>query len=981
MIEMLAVVVLLGLLMGLLFPAISRYIIDTRNNTYKMYEADMKVSAQNLMTECVEKNDTICIPGVDKYKKVTLSELISTGYSNKLRDPKDDSKDCDPFQSFVLVKNEGPNITNLSYEVCLVCGDYQSGKCEDLSKRIPPQRVCTEEMDDEPPLCGVAQGDSKVWTNKDRTITIGCSDNCTGCVQDTFTKKFTEEGETGTITIADNAGKTNACPVDVYIDKTPPKCTLEVEGTMGENGWYKASPRPVVKLKVDERDTSGIATYGMGVSRSNYDFNKETEYEVQDGITTVYGYVKDNAGNVGTCYREIPYDPVIPVIKSIDYGTVVYGVGTEKDKADLLASKTSTKISLTSITGEYGNIYGVYVYMASGKGGTATIKDTVKNKTLTVTIPTSTSKARNYFATPTSFSNLEISFASATELNNVTRIELLTRDDTVGYYTNRDVTLYINATDSVSGRGDYKFDNNPWQKDNSYTYPTLATVIMKVKDTSGNESLPETREITNIDKTEPKCTITFGSDRVVRHENDYFWENVPVKLTKDDNAEIANKYTKSGTRNYGLKNSSGLEYNGNDTGTQTKDTTSHTWYGYVRDNAGNLKDCSSVVKKDSQNPTCELQLTGTKGDNNWYKEGNVDVTFKKYEDVKKDNSMSDKASWDITTSATPSYNKSTKKTQSTNTTTSGITYYGYIKDKAGRTNKCEIWFKLDKTKPYCKLTTSGTVGNDNWYTSNVSVSFVSGKGNTGDDLSGTASYGIDSVTGSKTASHTTDTKSVTYTGHIKDNAGNTNTCSIKFKRDASVPSCTPSKSHQYHSNGVTTGATCADGTSGVVTASFSNTNQTSDKTYTCTNGAGLTNSCTVSVSSAYMYQKNTCYQHNWGGPSSSVCGTEDCNCVGKTIDNAFRGTGAEARCRAFCSPHVCSCSDTGTGTDDSQQFCTCHYQSTTEFVCDTCAKSCYSAAWGCKIWNGWSGTGTYYPTSSCTASYGDVACNGATVYY
>ncbi|MBR4262492.1 MAG: prepilin-type N-terminal cleavage/methylation domain-containing protein, partial [Bacilli bacterium] len=75
LIEVLAVVVLLGLLMGLLFPAVSKYIIGTRDNTYTVYEADMKTSAQNLMTECVEANDTLCIPKSGKSKKITLSEL------------------------------------------------------------------------------------------------------------------------------------------------------------------------------------------------------------------------------------------------------------------------------------------------------------------------------------------------------------------------------------------------------------------------------------------------------------------------------------------------------------------------------------------------------------------------------------------------------------------------------------------------------------------------------------------------------------------------------------------------------------------------------------------------------------------------------------------------------------------------------------------------------------------------------------------
>ena len=55
LIELLAVIVILGLFVAILFPAISKYIIQTKDETYSMYENDMKTSAKNMMTECIEK--------------------------------------------------------------------------------------------------------------------------------------------------------------------------------------------------------------------------------------------------------------------------------------------------------------------------------------------------------------------------------------------------------------------------------------------------------------------------------------------------------------------------------------------------------------------------------------------------------------------------------------------------------------------------------------------------------------------------------------------------------------------------------------------------------------------------------------------------------------------------------------------------------------------------------------------------------------
>ena len=983
LIEMLAVVVLLGLLMGLLFPAVSKYIIGTRDNTYTVYEADMKTSAQNLMTECVEANDTLCIPKSGKSKKITLSELIATGFTDKLRDPKDDSKDCDPFESFVMVDNEGDNTVSLKYDVCLVCGDYKSGKCDELiekSNRIG-RPTCQESDDDAPPICGATQGDSKVWANIDRTITIGCSDTCTGCVQDTFTKKFTEEGETGTITIADNSGKTKACPVDVYIDKTAPKCTLEVVGTVGEHGWYKADPRPVVKMVVDQNDTSGIATYGMGVSRSNYDFNKELEFEVQDGITTVYGYVKDNAGNVGTCNTEVQYDPVPPTIKTIDYGTIVY-------PKDDIATKSGSKITLNNITSEYGTIYGVYIYMASGKGGTVTVKN--GNTTLsTVTVPTSTSKARNYFATAGSYNNLSFTFGSATDVNNVSRIELLTRDDTVGYYTNKNVTLYINATDSVSGRGNYKFDNNSWQELNSYTYTKKATVNMKVKDTSGNESTVVKKEITNIDKVIPGCSITLGNNNVKKHDNDYFWENVPIKLNKDD-ANGAPDYATSGTRNYGLKNSSGLEYNGNDTGTQTADANGHTWYGYVRDNAGNLNSCNVKVYKDTVNPSCTLTKDGTVGVEEWYR-SNVTLSFSDKKDNNNSNGVqSGLAYWQINTTSGDPSSWTTQNSNTQTTDTSSTDWYGHVKDKAGHTARCKINVKRDTVSPpKCDISHSGTYGLDSWYVSNVSISMTTYS----DERSGLYSYGIGGYNSKKSDTHTTDGTNLAYTGYVMDKAGNTNSCTTStFKRDATPPECSLEKTGIYYTDGIYGKVHCTDNLAGVNTSEIGTFGgYTKSTTINRHDLAGNETPVYIPISSGKRYKTNSCTQYT--GKRSSACDCETwhlttnadlCGSYDCSYDTYEHGMKAEGAYDTFGQCEPIAQVPCGHGTQCTNCQITVHH---TQYCAKSCPDYCSTYYWcrarvhGCDSWTGYTGKDHQYPDASCSSLENDTQCMSATVYY
>ena len=86
---------------------------------------------------------------------------------------------------------------------------------------------CTKEselyyIDKTSPSCGSVTVASTSWTRSNRTISVACQDNDSGCAQTNFTNTFSSSGTTGTISIADNVGNTNSCSVNVYIDKDPP---------------------------------------------------------------------------------------------------------------------------------------------------------------------------------------------------------------------------------------------------------------------------------------------------------------------------------------------------------------------------------------------------------------------------------------------------------------------------------------------------------------------------------------------------------------------------------------------------------------------------------------------------------------------------------------------------------------------------------------------------------------------------------------
>ena len=88
--------------------------------------------------------------------------------------------------------------------------------------------------------------------------------------------------------------------------------------------------------------------------------------------------------------------------------------------------------------------------------------------------------------------------------------------------------------------------------------------------------------------------------------------------------------------------------------------------------------------------------------------------------------------------------------------------------------------KLDGTKPECVLELDGTIGENNWYTSDVvTVKFSSAT----DNISGVLYNGFDG-SAAKEKNITGNHKSITVEAGIQDNAGNSNTCSITFKKNS-----------------------------------------------------------------------------------------------------------------------------------------------------------------------------------------------------
>lgn len=107
--------------------------------------------------------------------------------------------------------------------------------------------------------------------------------------------------------------------------------------------------------------------------------------------------------------------------------------------------------------------------------------------------------------------------------------------------------------------------------------------------TSTRNTTKTKQETTTVtpDTSKPTCNITLSGTKgnKVGSLQWYITKNVTVSMTYNDNI---------GVTNYGLTTSNNVNYNGKNAGTQSNETKSVTWYGYVKDKAGNTNTCSKT---------------------------------------------------------------------------------------------------------------------------------------------------------------------------------------------------------------------------------------------------------------------------------------------------------------------------------------------------------------------------------------------------
>lgn len=149
-------------------------------------------------------------------------------------------------------------------------------------------------VDKTKPKCSKITGESKTWTSDDRTIKVDCSDSHSGCVSDPVSQTFSTTTTTAEITIKDKVGNSTVCPVDVYVDKDTPTCSIS-------NGAPTINTSTSLTLSVTGNDVgSGLHNNPFSWTSASSGFST-TRTKTVTANGTYTAWVKDKAGLIGSC--------------------------------------------------------------------------------------------------------------------------------------------------------------------------------------------------------------------------------------------------------------------------------------------------------------------------------------------------------------------------------------------------------------------------------------------------------------------------------------------------------------------------------------------------------------------------------------------------------------------------------------------------------------------------------------------------------
>ena len=462
------------------------------------------------------------------------------------------------------------------------------------------------------------------------------------------------------VTANDDLG--GSCTVEskeYKIDKTKPTCSASLSGgKSGNNGWFVGG---TVKYTATCSDSLSDCKQKTSTATYTDDMNKSVTLKVYD-----------NAGNEANCEaKTIKIDSTKPTCK-------ISKSGTEGDN-DWYKSDVTMKV--TGSDGGSGIAKEGYYLSTTNNTGTKTYSSA---NTALQRNDTTKSGTKWYGYVKDDAGNVS-SVCDTTVWKDTVSPSCSVKSSTSGW-TNQDVTLTATCTDSNSGCV------------KSSTSKTLSTDMNEdyqfssVKDNAGNTGSCNTVRV-QIDKTKPTCAVSVKTVSGGQVANSKGWFNKAVNITVGESGT----HSGSAINGYYVTNSSSsLPQSFKATSdaakaTYGKSTSGLTYYGYIKDEAGNISDrCSSNLKIDMIAPTCNISYKDKNSKavsptNGWYNAGDE-------KPIKALLKCSDSGDYSgcVTTNEIQMLSASTNGDYSDSRT---------IEDNAGNSTVCEAKMKIDNTVP------------------------------------------------------------------------------------------------------------------------------------------------------------------------------------------------------------------------------------------------------------------------------------------
>ena len=132
LVEMLAVVLVLGLILIISIISVHQLGISGKNKSFDVLVNTFKDSAKEAYSICVvNANSDFCLahplPDYDETDTVTLGELMEYDYIDTLKNPWNTKEKCDSTSTVKVTRTRKSQVS-LTYEACLKCGTHSN--CE-----------------------------------------------------------------------------------------------------------------------------------------------------------------------------------------------------------------------------------------------------------------------------------------------------------------------------------------------------------------------------------------------------------------------------------------------------------------------------------------------------------------------------------------------------------------------------------------------------------------------------------------------------------------------------------------------------------------------------------------------------------------------------------------------------------------------------------------------------------------------------------